>query len=235
MRIAKKLLAMTVVLAMVLGLTSTALFANSDISVVVDGYEVQFEDQGPIMQGGRVLAPVRGVFTQMGFVPNWNGSDRVATLTGDGITVVIPADGVHFYVNGQTVIPDVPQMMLSGRIMLPVSAIAEAVGATASWDPATRVVTISTAEEAIPADDEDYDEQDEDYDEEDEDYDEEDEDYDEQDEDYDEEDEDYDEEDEDYNDEDEDYNDEDNDDEDEDNDDDDDDDEDDDEDEEDNE
>ena len=188
MKLAKKLLAMTVVLAMVLGLTSTVVFADSDVRVVVDGVEVEFIDQGPIMRDGRVLAPVRGVFTQMGFAVSWNGSDRVATLTSADVVVVIPADGAHFYVNGEVITPVVAQFMLNGRIMLPVGAIAEAVGATAIFDSAARVVTVTTAvDEYVPADDEDDDEDyadDEDYDDEDEDYNEDDdEDYNDEDED----------------------------------------------------
>jgi len=194
MKIAKKLLAMLVVLAMVMGLTSATMFANSDIRVVVDGYEVNFVDQGPIMEDGRILAPVRGVFTHMGFVPSWNNDTRVATLTGDGVTVVIPVGSLHFYVNGERVNTDVASTILNGRVMLPLGAIATAVGATAAWDGAARVATVVTvAYEPTPVEDEDYD-----YDVEDEDYDVEDEDYDVEDEDYDVEDEDYDVEDEDY-------------------------------------
>jgi len=168
MKIAKKLLALTVVLAMVLGLTATTVAASSDVRVVVDGVEVQFEGQGPVMVSGRVFAPVRGVFDQMGFDVAWNGSTRVATLTGD-VTVVIPADGAHFYVDGETVTPVVPQLMLNGRLLLPLAAIAEAVGATAAWDPGTRTATITTAvdvdEDVVedePADDEDVNGDDED-------------------------------------------------------------------------
>jgi len=160
---------------MALGMTSAAVFASSDVRVVVDGYEVQFVDQGPILVDGRVLAPVRGVFDQMGFDISWDGRARVATLTSDDVTIVIPADGVHFYVNDELVTPVVPQRLLNGRLLLPLAAIADAVGATATWDSVTRVATITTAAvEEAPADDEvDYDDEyayEEDYDAEDDDY-----------------------------------------------------------------
>jgi len=159
MRIAKKLLAMTVVLAMVMGLTSATMFANSDIRVVVDGVEVNFVDQGPIMEDSRILAPVRGVFTHMGFVPSWNSDTSVATLTGDGVTVVIPVGNMHFYVNGERVNTDIASRLLNDRVMLPLGAIATAVGATAAWDGATSTATITTAayEPTPEPGDEDYD------------------------------------------------------------------------------
>lgn len=155
MRIAKKLLAMTVVLAMVLGLASTAVFASSDVRVVVDGYEVQFADQGPVLVDNHVLVPARGVFDHMGFDIAWDNDTRVATLTGD-VVISIPADGTHFYVDGVVYEPVVPQTMLNNRLLLPLGAIADAVGATYAWDGEAMTATITTVvDEVVPADDAD--------------------------------------------------------------------------------
>ena len=149
MKMAKKLLAMAVVLAMMLDFTSSVLLATGNVRVVVDGVEVQFEGQGPIMVEGRVFAPARGVFTQMGFDIDWDGAARIAILSNDYFIVEIPADGVHFYVNGEVVVPVVAQFMLNERIMLPVGAIAVAVGATTSWDDDARVATINKTHHAL--------------------------------------------------------------------------------------
>ena len=154
MKLAKKLLAMAVVLAMVLGLTTGAAFERREARVVVDGVEVQFVGQGAFIEGGRVFAPARGVFTQMGFEIDWDAANRVATLHDGSFLVVIPADGAHFYVNDEVIVPDVAQFMLEGRIMLPVSAIARVVNATPNWYPATMTATITTAG-YVPADDDD--------------------------------------------------------------------------------
>jgi len=153
------------------------------LTVEVDGVEVEFIDQGPIMADNRVLVPVRGAFDAMGFdEPGWNRSTREATLTRGDVEIIIPADGTTFTVNGETVTPDVPQRMLNNRLMLPLSAIADAVGATHEWDGTTQTAHIFTVveEEPVeeePAEDEEYDydeveEYDEDADEEDYDYDE---------------------------------------------------------------
>lgn len=136
------------------------------LTVEVDGVEVEFVDQGPVMVDNRVLVPVRGAFDAMGFdEPEWNRSTREATLTRGDVEIIIPADGTTFTVNGETVTPDVPQRMMNGRVMLPLSAIADAVGATHEWDNATQTAQIFTVVEEEPVDDEDYDEEDEEYDE----------------------------------------------------------------------
>jgi len=116
------------------------------LTVEVDGVEVSFADQGPINVGGTVFVPVRGVFEHMGFTAAWSGSARTATLTGGGgVVVVIPADGTTFTVNGEVITPPAPQHMLNGRVMLPLRAVAEALGATPAWCPDTLTASITTA------------------------------------------------------------------------------------------
>ena len=162
MKIAKKLLAMTIVLAMMLGLTSTALLANDDVQLVADGQTVQFADQGPVYVDGRVIVPVYGVFSHFGFDVSWDANTREATITGD-ITVVIPAEGARIYVDGAPVEPIIPQLILQGRLMLPLATIAEVLGVTAAWNPAERVATLTTVVEEPaaeeyeePADEDEY-------------------------------------------------------------------------------
>ena len=140
----KKAVCIILALVMCLSMALPVFASNDDIRIIVDGYEVQFVDQGPIMVDERILAPVRGVFTQMGFTPSWNNETRVATLTSDDFVIVIPADAAHFYVNDEVHTPVVAQFMLYDRIMLPLGAIVNAVGAAADFDPATRVATIVT-------------------------------------------------------------------------------------------
>ena len=114
------------------------------IRVTVDGEFIQFEDIQPQMINGRVLVPVRGVFEHMGFIVNWISHSRRATLTSGDFFIVIPADADYFVVNGIPVIPDVPQQLIGGRLMLPLRAVAEAVGGAADWDRYNQIAMITT-------------------------------------------------------------------------------------------
>ncbi|MFZ5814447.1 MAG: copper amine oxidase N-terminal domain-containing protein [Bacillota bacterium] len=60
---------------------------------------------------------------------------------------------VHVLVNGRPVQSDVPGIMVDGRTMLPVRAVAEAVGAQVEWDAATFTVKLTTGSGAAPAGD----------------------------------------------------------------------------------
>ena len=74
------LIALITILAVCL-ISATAIFANSPpVSVTVDGQQVQFDDQQPVIIDGRTLVPVRGVFEALGFDVDWDPSARQATL-----------------------------------------------------------------------------------------------------------------------------------------------------------
>jgi len=54
----------------------------------------------------------------------------------------ISAGASSFWVSGENIIPDVPPQIINGRLMLPLRAVAEAVGASVCWDPVGRVANI---------------------------------------------------------------------------------------------
>ena len=141
--------------AFILLMAAIPLFAtyantNRQVNVSIDGYGVYFPDQRPIIVDGRVLVPVRGVFEHMGFTVRWVSSTRMARLISDDTTIVIPADLNAFIVNGVIIEPDVPQMIVNDRLMLPLRAVSEALGATAEWNSTTRVAIIRSAAPATP-------------------------------------------------------------------------------------
>jgi len=133
------------VLALVPASQAYATGANQPpITVTVNGQLVNFEGQAPIMVENRVLVPVRGVFELMGFTVSWDPDQRIARLTRSDITVVIPAASTSFVVNGVVITPEVPQRMVNNRLLLPLRAVAEAVGGVPNWDAVNRRAMITT-------------------------------------------------------------------------------------------
>ncbi len=125
--------------------------AQNDISVIVSGTEVSFADQQPVMQDGRVLVPVRGVFEKLNgadgtadypFAVSWDDATQTATIKNFWYTVTIKAGSKTFTANGKTITPDVAPQIINGRLMMPLRAISEAVDATVEWDDDTREVKI---------------------------------------------------------------------------------------------
>ena len=63
-----------------------------DIRVTVDGTQVEFAAQQPVIVGGRTLVPVRGVFEQLGFEVDWCPDTRRVFLTkesGGAVTLEV--------------------------------------------------------------------------------------------------------------------------------------------------
>jgi uncharacterized protein YkwD len=115
------------------------------IQVAIDGVLINFPDQQPILHpSGRTLVPARGVFEHMGFEVNWCSDTSTATLASGDIVVTIPSGQDAFTANGQLITPDIPQQIVSGRFMLPLRAISEAVGVVVDWDGVNNRVIITT-------------------------------------------------------------------------------------------
>lgn len=54
-------------------------------------------------------------------------------------------DGVQIFLDGRYIRPDIPAVITQGRTMIPIRAVAEALGADVGWEEATRQVTLTRA------------------------------------------------------------------------------------------
>ena len=153
MRNTKNVVTLVLVIVMVFSMMPVVSFANSEIIVTIDGQQVTFADQGPVIIDGRTLVPVGGVFGAIDFVPTWDGATRTATLTRSDFTIVITIDNATFTTNGVQHTLDVPAQIVNGRTMLPIRAVLESIGYDLDWDSSTRTVVIetSTSSTALPA------------------------------------------------------------------------------------
>ena len=132
-----------IIFAVLLLVPMLPLHAN-EINVAIDGQQVNFVDQGPVIVDGRTLVPVRGVFEALGFDVDWNQDTQTATLRSANHEVVITVGSVAFTTNGISHALDVPAQIIGGRTMLPIRAVVESVGYYVDWDGATSTVIISS-------------------------------------------------------------------------------------------
>ena len=117
--------------------------ADDAIKVVVNGKNITFEDQAPIIKNDRTLVPLRGVLENMGITVEWNAEDQ-------GVSAVRGADRAYFKIGSSslsttdgTVTLDVAPEIINERTMIPLRAVAEAFGADVKWDDATKTITIT--------------------------------------------------------------------------------------------
>lgn len=114
-----------------------------DIHVMVNGEEIIFEDQDPIIKNDRTLIPVRAIFEALGAEVSWLPSSMkvVANNAETNITMTIGQN--EYYVNGEKLYLDVPPMILNDRTLVPARAAAEGFGCNVGWDDSTKTVIIN--------------------------------------------------------------------------------------------
>lgn len=142
---------LAVVLAIVLAVTTVTVPAigQGAVRVFVDGEPVFF-DQPPVIQGSRVLVPLRGIFEKMGATVEWQPATRTV-LAARGSTLVELQIGSRIArVDGRPVTLDVPAMIIGGRTLVPLRFISESLGTRVDWNAATRTVLIASSGVAAP-------------------------------------------------------------------------------------
>ncbi|MCL2377094.1 MAG: peptidylprolyl isomerase [Defluviitaleaceae bacterium] len=150
MKVTRMLLS-AAVLVLALGIFMPAALHASEVTITIDGVQVEFEDQAPVVVDGRTLVPVRGVFEVLGFVVEWDQDTQTATLTDDNYVVAITVGEDDFVVNGNWIRPfgafgetPVPAQLIGDRTMLPIRFVLESVGFGVAWDQDTQTISVLT-------------------------------------------------------------------------------------------
>ncbi len=113
------------------------------ISITIDGTPLAM-DQPPILQNGRVLAPVRAIFEGLGATVYWNEDMQMVTGVLGTRIIQLVIDNHIAMVNGRSTQLDVPPCVIGDRTLVPVRFISESLGVDVQWDEATNTVIITT-------------------------------------------------------------------------------------------
>ncbi|HEY4003444.1 MAG TPA: copper amine oxidase N-terminal domain-containing protein [Candidatus Xenobia bacterium] len=115
--------------------------AQQPVGVTVNGNPVTF-DQPPVMSGGRVLVPLRGVFERLGATVTWNAATRSIVAQTGSTQVDLAVGSTQATVNGQAAAMDSPPILVNARAMVPLRFVSQALGATVNWDANQQRVAI---------------------------------------------------------------------------------------------
>lgn len=116
--------------------------AQPAISTELNGRMLNF-DQPPIMEQGRVMVPLRGIFEELGANVLYDSARRQIKATNDGRTVELTLGQRQAFIDGRQVWLDVPADTISGRTMVPLRFVSEAMGADVKWRAASKTVEIA--------------------------------------------------------------------------------------------
>ncbi len=115
----------------------------TDISVLVNGKEVNFPDELPyVNQDSRTMVPVRFVSESLGAKVSWDNDNRMVIIDNEDKIIKLKIGENKADINGKTIVFDTSALIQNGRTMVPVRFISEALGAKVGWNQATKTVEI---------------------------------------------------------------------------------------------
>ncbi len=132
-------------------LSSITVFAGTGINLIANGETVQFTDSAPYVDNnGRIMIPVAKVGEIFGVQVVWDVATQTVTVKGKGKDVALQLGSDVIVINGEKSTMDSKPVSKNGRTYVPVSAIAKALGVSASWDSKTSTVSLKEPGYVIP-------------------------------------------------------------------------------------
>lgn len=137
------------ILCMLLLLNISGMLVNAYGSdIVYKNSVIQYADQKPVILNDRTYVPIRDVFEALDFNVEWNGQTKRVKLSNNiyimDVDLTTNILSVYETSKGETrsfELTDKP-ILVSGRTMLPLREILEAVNYSVEWDEQSKSVTI---------------------------------------------------------------------------------------------
>ncbi|WP_083248470.1 copper amine oxidase N-terminal domain-containing protein [Desulfuribacillus stibiiarsenatis] len=117
----------------------------ANIRVVVNGSQVSF-DQEPIIVNDRILVPIRAIAESLGTTVEWQEPYVIITKGEKKVTLTINST-TAYNENRQVFFMEQPPIIINGRTLVSLRFVAEALGASVTWDDNNKVVTIISDED----------------------------------------------------------------------------------------
>ncbi|MGB9826825.1 MAG: stalk domain-containing protein, partial [Desulfofundulus sp.] len=118
-----------------------AILVLRQVPVYLNGSRIFF-DVPPVVDGGRILVPMRGIFEVLGATVHWDEKTGTVTATRGGCTISLTPGKGEALVDGRTVPLDAPARVVEGRVMVPLRLVGQALGAAVTWQDAPPAVII---------------------------------------------------------------------------------------------
>lgn len=122
---------------------STAVQAD-EINVVLDGREVEFNNQTPVIVEGKTFVPLRDVFENLGYYVKWDEETKTAMLCQELLFVYVTENKDSVRINNREIQLEVPAQIIDGSMMIPVRELGENLGLEVSWDSQNNTVYLES-------------------------------------------------------------------------------------------
>lgn len=114
-----------------------------DKHMLVEGDIVVELDVPPTIINDRAMVPLRAIFEALGAAVNWDDETKTVFAINKSTIILMQIGQDVIYVNGEKKEVDSPSVIVEGRTLVPVRAIAEAFGNKVDYDEETKTVKIT--------------------------------------------------------------------------------------------
>ena len=122
---------------------------TKDITVTLDGNQIEFPDAKPYIFKERTLVPIRFVSEAMGADVSWNGEESEVSIVKGRDNIITHILSSKATLNGVLYTFDVPAMIKADRTFVPLRFVAEMLNCDVDWDENTYTVTITSPLEPV--------------------------------------------------------------------------------------
>lgn len=114
-----------------------------NISVLLDNQPVHCREM-PILENSRVLVPMRDIMEPLGYQVIWNETDKSILARKNDTEITLTMDATYASVNNTMVLLDTPPCTVNGVTMVPLRFVSKYSGASVTWQPDIKTVSIQT-------------------------------------------------------------------------------------------
>lgn len=95
---------------------------------------MEIPDVAPVIINDRTMLPIRFISENMGLKVEWNSSEKSVAITDKEHTVIFFTENQKYIVDGEEKLTDRPPVILNNRTLVPMRALAEALGKKVLWE-----------------------------------------------------------------------------------------------------
>lgn len=116
--------------------------AADGIKILLNGKAMTF-DAEPYIENGTTRVPMRAIFEGLGADVDWDSETKAVTAAKGDTVIRLTIGSSTALVNGSESALLVPAEIKSGRTMVPLRFVSEALGARVDWDGDTKTISIA--------------------------------------------------------------------------------------------
>ena len=142
----KKICALLIVLVLMMSVVAIPAVAEYErLNIAINGETVYipYEYGAVIIVDNRTMVPVRFVSEFLNFTVYWLESEQMVMFAdATHVAIVFQIGGSTLFIDGRSVVMDVPAMLHDNRSYIPLRFFAEAIGFEVDWNEYTRTVSL---------------------------------------------------------------------------------------------